>query len=92
MKGFLMSNYDASLDHWTVLSSQFPIRKLPQQAPESISEDKLLGARSLATSPDNRLASFPHGNPDTSNKLPIKGLLTDNFMFISALSAVWREC
>ena len=90
MKGFLMSNYDASLDHWTVLSSQFPIRKLPQQAPESISEDKLLG--SLATSIENWLASFPHGNPDTSNKLPIKGLLTDNFMFISALSGVWREC
>jgi hypothetical protein len=92
MKGFLMSNYDASLDHWPVLSSQFPIRKLPQQAPESISEDKLLGTRSLATSLENWLASFPHGNPDTSNKLPIKGLLTDNFMFISALSAVWREC
>jgi hypothetical protein len=92
MKGFLMSNYDASLDHWTVLSSQFPIRKLPQQAPESISEDKLLGTRSLATSLENWLASFPHGNPDTSNKLPIKGLLTDNIMFLCALSAVWREC
>ena len=78
MKGFLMSNYDASLDHWTVLSSQFPIRKLPQQAPESISEDKLLGTRSLATSLENWLASFPHGNPDTSNKLPIKRLLTNN--------------
>lgn len=92
MKGFLMSNYDASLDHWTVLSSQFPIRKLPQQAPESISEDKLLGTRSLATSLESWLASFPHGNPDTSNKLPIKGLLTDNIMFLCALSAVWREC
>jgi hypothetical protein len=92
MKGFSMSNHNASVDHWAVFSPQFPSRKLSLQAPESISRDKVLGARSLATSVANWLASFPHGNPDTSNKLPIKGLLTDSFMFISALSAVWREC